>query len=92
MTGSPFSAIASLPLAGFSHDSGPWDSEWWWVGRIAMFLVFIALVVLAVWWARRYPLRHEVSGLERARGILAERYARGEIDAEEYRERLTQLD
>jgi uncharacterized membrane protein len=33
-----------------------------------------------------------MSGVERARGILAERYARGEIDGDEYRERLAQLD
>ena len=85
-------AITTLPLAAFGHESGPWDSEWWWLWRLTMFLILIALVVLAVWWARRYPLRHEVSGIERARGILAERYARGEIDGDEYRERLAQLD
>ena len=35
--------------------------------------------------------RVETPGLQRARDILAERYARGEIDGEEYRGRLDQL-
>jgi uncharacterized membrane protein len=37
-------------------------------------------------WGHREP-----TPIERAQGILAERYARGEIDGEEYRERLSQL-
>ena len=35
--------------------------------------------------------RVETPGIQRARDILAERYARGEIDGEEYRGRLDQL-
>ncbi len=35
--------------------------------------------------------RVETPGLQRARDILAERYARGEIDGDEYRGRLDQL-
>ena len=35
--------------------------------------------------------RVETPGVQRARDILAERYARGEIDGEEYRGRLEQL-
>lgn len=37
------------------------------------------------------PPRADSPGLQRARDILAERYARGEIDGEEYRGRLDQL-
>lgn len=37
------------------------------------------------------PPRVETPGIQRARDILAERYARGEIDGEEYRGRLDQL-
>ena len=85
-------AITTLPLAALGHEFGPWDSEWWWVWRLTMFLVLIALVVLTVWLTRRYSFRQELSGVERARGILAERYARGEIDGDDYRERLSQLD
>ncbi len=39
---------------------------------------------------RNYRPR-ERSGIERAREILAERYARGEVTSEEYRERLDQM-
>ena len=85
-------AITSLSLAASGHESGPWDSEWWWVWRLSMFLIFIAVIVFVIWWSRRSWPRHEMSGVERARGILAERYARGEIDGDEYRERLAQLD
>lgn len=86
------SAITTLPLAWYGNGAGPWDNEWWWVWRLTMFLVLIALVILAVWLTRRYSFRQELSGVERARGILAERYARGEIDGDEYRERLSQLE
>lgn len=91
MLSAMFNAVATLPIAGVPHDSGPWDSEWWWLWRITMFLVLIALVALTFWLTRRYSYRAEPSGVERARGILAERYARGEIDAEEYRRRSQEL-
>ena len=55
---------------------------------VVLFLVVIAVVVIAAlfvmrWW-RKGPSR-------RAAGVLAERYARGEIDEAEYRERLNVL-
>jgi len=69
------------------------DAEgWWWIGGP---LVFFAmwLTVFALFWfvvlRRRGP--RERSGIERARDVLAERYARGEITTDEYRERLQQL-
>jgi putative membrane protein len=55
---------------------------------------FLWLVLLGagIWFfvtrGRRW---REPSGIDRAKGILAERYARGEITGEEYRERLEQL-
>ncbi|MDA3629598.1 SHOCT domain-containing protein [Saccharopolyspora oryzae] len=61
----------------------------WFIGPI-FFLLFLGLiatvVVLAV---RRRPCRKAAG--ERAREILSERYARGEISSEEYRERLDGL-
>ncbi|HEX2281583.1 MAG TPA: SHOCT domain-containing protein [Thermomicrobiales bacterium] len=72
--------------------SGPWDGEWWWVGRLVMLLLFVVLIALTVWWVRRSTLRSQPSGIETARGILAERFARGEIETDEYHERLRQLD
>ena len=75
------------------HQDGPWgDNEYWWVGRLVMILLFIVLVGLLFWIMRRNAWRHhEPTPIERAQGILAERYARGEINGEEYRERLGQL-
>ena len=73
------------------NTAAPWGGEWWWVGRLVMLVFWIALIVLVIWWFRRSTLRREPSGIERARDILAERFARGEITAEEYHERLGQI-
>jgi len=51
-----------------------------------MFLIWIAVVFLFF----RFVVRGRFRGpspMDQARGVLAERYARGEIDAEEYRQR-----
>jgi putative membrane protein len=84
--------LNSLPL--LSHGDGPWDSEWWWLWRLGMFLFWILVIAVVFFSLRRWGWgwrHHEPDPLERARGILAERFARGEISAEEYRERLGQL-
>jgi putative membrane protein len=54
--------------------------------------LWLALFGFAIWFfaTRGRRWRHP-SGIERARDILSERYARGEITGEEYRERLEQL-
>lgn len=73
-------------------DGWAYDSPWFWVWRLGMFIFWIGLIVLAFWWFRRAGgWRREISGAERARGILAERFARGEISVEEYHQRLDQL-
>ncbi len=68
---------------------GDWDGHhdgghgWGWVVMIVLLLLIIAVTVLLV--------RHFSDGARRsARGaedVLAERFARGEIDDEEYRTR-----
>lgn len=79
-------------LVLLNHDGHWGGGEYWWIGRIVMVVFWIALIALVFWWVRRSQWRrHEPTGIERAQGILAERYARGEIDAEEYRERLSHL-
>lgn len=59
--------------------------------RVVGFLLFILLVV---WLFRRRGQRpwHYGQRPSRAREILDERYARGEIDATEYEERKRRLD
>lgn len=76
-----------------AHPAG-WDHAgdgWWFVFPVFWGLIWFALIGFIIWRVWRGGWRHEVSGIERARGILAERYARGEINAEEYQERLGRL-
>ena len=77
-------ALASLPL--LSNQTGDWGHPWWpsWL------LFWAALIGAAIWLiVRRRDRRGDP--LDPARGVLAERYARGELTGEEYRERLNQL-
>jgi putative membrane protein len=53
-------------------------------------LLWIALVGLVVWLVAR-PQPIEPSGVNRAKDLLAERYARGEMPTDEYLERLGNL-
>lgn len=77
--------------------SDAWDrgDGWWWVFPPLMFLLWIAVIALVVRFVvfrgSNGPPGRGPSGTERARDILAERYARGEIDGAEYRSRLDQL-
>lgn len=65
------------------------DSGWWWVvmafGMIA-FWAIVAWVVVSVWRGERRE-----STPPDAERILAERYANGEIDGDEYQQRLGAL-
>jgi len=71
-------------LAGTAGDG---DHGWWIVWPLLWVAVIVGLVLLFT--RRRWP--GERSGVDRARDILAERFARGELSVEEYRERLAQL-
>jgi putative membrane protein len=84
--------LTYFTLALARPDGWDYGSEgWWWIGRVLMILVwFVLLAVLFRWVFWRGPRWHP-SGMDRARDILAERYARGEISSEEYHERLEHL-
>ena len=67
---------------------------WWWMGGGS--LLFLIVVVLLVWLVARQGQAPAPSGGTPARRreaeeILAERFARGEIDEPEYRSRLEAL-
>ena len=91
-----------VTIAGvLAHHDG-WDGHMGWGGGWWMLiwgtLMMAGLVVLVVWLARTTATTRGVSPgprsedpLASARGILAERYARGELSTAEYRERLDQL-
>jgi len=77
-------AVAALPL--LTHQTDDWGHSWWplWL------LFWAALIGTAVWLILRRPDRR-ADPLDRARELLAERFARGELSAEEYRELLGEL-
>jgi MYXO-CTERM domain-containing protein len=70
---------ALIPLFA---DSGHWHHHWWIVFPILWLL--LAALAVGLFWRRRRPD-------DPARRILGERFARGEISADEYRDRLAQL-
>jgi putative membrane protein len=60
----------------------------WWLPFGLFWLVALGLLT---WFVVRTTRRHERTGVDRAADILAERYARGELTHDEYRERLGHL-
>jgi putative membrane protein len=66
------------------------DMTWWMVVYSVVWFVLIALAITAiVVWIRRNAVA--AGGASGARHILDERFARSEIDDDEYRRRLTAL-
>ena len=72
---------------GWGHMDG-WGGGWMWLWGTLMMLSWVAIIAAAVWLFSR---SRDGSQPSRAREILDERYARGELTSEEYRERLEQL-
>jgi putative membrane protein len=87
-------------MASVFADSHGWDGhmEWgggWWM-LVWGTLMMAGLAVLIVWLIRTTAGGGSGQGavddpLASARTILAERYARGELSSEEYRERVEQI-
>jgi putative membrane protein len=70
------------------------DHSWFWFWPLVplfWFAVFFVFLRLFFWRGRRGPWGSGDRGPD-ARAILAERYARGEITHDEYRERLGHLE
>lgn len=84
-----------LADAGDAWDHmGGWGGGWMWLWGLAMMALFVVLIVWLVRAGGGDPSashRAERSSTDRARGILAERYARGELSTDEYRERVAGL-
>lgn len=70
---------------GWGHDGG-----WVWLWPLGM-LFWVAVIGLVAWLVLRSVRTPRTSGLDAARDLLSQRYARGEISEEEYGERLTVL-
>lgn len=60
---------------------------WMWIGPALVLVGLVSLAVFGAMWARG---RHSAP-VEGVRQILDERFARGEIDEEEYRQRRAEL-
>lgn len=75
---------ALLPILDYMPGQA-WGGPGWFV-LIPFF--WILLIGLCIFAGRRYRLRHSPASAE---GVLRERYARGEIDETEYRQRLEVL-
>ena len=68
------------------HRDG-WGHGWWPLWPI----LWLAVIVAVVWYLSRRWGKPRGGGLDRAKEILAERYARGELSGDEYRQRLAEL-
>jgi putative membrane protein len=73
------------------HGRG-YDPDWWgtgsWVGPLVALLVLAAIAAVTVYLLSRRSRRPPYRSGE---AVLAERFARGEIDEDEYRTRLAVL-
>lgn len=89
---------ATAATATYAHGADEyghmmWDGGYGMVGGVMMLLFWLAiivLVVLAVRWLSDNPGKG--SGTNAARDVLRERFARGEIDEEEFERRRRALD
>lgn len=85
-------AFGTLMPASGGPLAGGWDGGWL-LARLAFTVLWIVVVFTIVRFVifgrfgRRGRGPWGPSPMDRAQGVLAERYARGEIDAEEYRAR-----
>lgn len=75
---------------GWSHMDG-WGGGWMWLWGTLMMFSWVAVIAGAVWLFSRGRDQASGAGATRARDILDERYARGDLSTDEYRERLDQL-
>ncbi len=85
---------AAADVAAQPMGPGGWHGGWGWGHMVfgsLMMLLFLGAVVLAVVavvrWTGGSSQRRELSSESRALAILEERFARGEIDREEFEER-----
>jgi putative membrane protein len=95
-----FTSLSALSLAGggslaavpdvVAH--GPWNGGGFWPWFLLIPLFWILVIGFFVFFMRRtWRHNHHWAATQGAEGVLRERYARGEIDETEYRQRLEVL-
>jgi len=67
------------------------DGGGWWMMGGGSFVVLLLVALLVVFLIRRHEPHPDRPARSSAEDILAERFARGEIDEDEYRSRLDAL-
>jgi putative membrane protein len=72
-----------------THSCGMMIQSWWLVG-ILMIVITTAVLAAAIWAIQRVSMG--TRGSVDARRVLEERFARGEIDEDEFRRRLDVLE
>ncbi len=89
----PATVLMTVPAVAQTYGDHPHMGAWGWGGMIfgpIMMIVFIALIVGAVVLVIRWTGlggSAVAGGANKARHILDERFARGEIDKDDYEER-----
>ncbi len=89
----PATALMTVPAVAQTYGDHPHMGAWGWGGMIfgpIMMIVFLALIVGAVVLVIRWTGlggSAVAGGANKARHILDERFARGEIDKDDYEER-----
>lgn len=78
------------PSENWDHMNG-WGGGWMWLWGVAMMAAFVALIVWIARSSSAHQSRERHDPTVHARAILAERFARGELTTEEYRERVSEL-
>ena len=89
-----FLALGLVPMllapASAQSSSPPWYGHewmWWWAPfhmLIPLLLLCLLIAGLIVLVRKLWPDEHRYESRSRARDLLDERYAKGEIDREEY--------
>lgn len=83
-------------MCGWDGNGWMWNGGWGWIVSAAMFTVLFAVVIAGIVLGLRYLAsgRHGTQGAPQSRAaedVLGERLARGEIDDNEYRQRMAAL-
>lgn len=83
--------MVTLLDAGITVAQRGFGGGWWWLGGLLGTVVFLLALGLLAWFVLRLIDRRRPGPTDGARRLLAERFARGEIDQEEYQARLSHL-
>jgi putative membrane protein len=83
--------LSTLVAQHMDHDDHGMGDGGWWLWGMLMMIVVLAAIGLVVWLIVR-SVQSGGGGTTRSpRDVLNDRFARGEIDTEEYEERISKL-